>query len=109
MLLAAFMTLVSPLQQFPEIGALYAVGTHLNRLEEVVLAYLLLTYPSGHATGGFTGWLARIFLLVAPALALADLLTRPITRHVRSAVRGRGDPFLAFLTSERAWQNLARP
>ena len=76
MVVAGFLTLVNPLQRFPEIGALYAIGTHLNGLQEAVLAYLLLTYPSGHAGRGFVGWTARILLVVAPVLGVADLLTR---------------------------------
>ena len=76
MLLAGFLTLVAPLQRFPEVGALYAIGSHVNGMQEAVLAYLLLTYPSGRAAGGFVGWMARFIVVAAPVLGLADLLTR---------------------------------
>ena len=77
MVVAGFLTLVNPLARFPEIGALYAIGTHLNGLQEAVLAYLLLTYPSGHAGRGFVGWMARFIIVAAPVLGVGDLLTRP--------------------------------
>ena len=77
MVAAGFLTLVNPLQRFPDVGALYAIGTHLNGMQEAVLAYLLLTYPSGHAARGFVGWMARSLLVIAPVLGVADLLTRP--------------------------------
>lgn len=76
MVFAGFLTLVNPLQRFPEIGALYAIGTHLNGLQEAVFGYLLLTYPSGHAAPGFLGWMARFVVVAAPVLGVADLLTR---------------------------------
>ena len=45
MLLAGFLTLVAPLQRFPEVGALYAIGSHVNGMQEAVLAYLLFDLP----------------------------------------------------------------
>lgn len=76
MVLAAYLTLISPLQRFPEVGALFAIGTSLNGLQEAVLGYLLLTYPSGRAGRGVIGTLARFIVVGAPVLALGDLLTR---------------------------------
>ncbi len=76
MVLAAYLTLISPLQRFPDVGALFAIGTSLNGLQEAVLGYLLLTYPSGRAGRGFMGTLARFVVVAAPVLAIGDLLTR---------------------------------
>jgi class 3 adenylate cyclase len=76
MVLAGYLTLVSPLQRLPEIGALFAIGSSLNGLQEAVLAYLLLTYPSGRAGHGFVGFFARFAVVIAFVMAIADLVTR---------------------------------
>ena len=76
MVLAGYLTLISPLQRFPEVGGLFAIGASLNGLQESVLGYLLLTYPSGRAGRGFVGRFATFIVVLAPILGVADLLTR---------------------------------
>jgi class 3 adenylate cyclase len=80
MVIAGYLTLVSPLQRFPDIGALFAIGNTMNGLQQAAVAYLLLTYPSGRPVGGPAGLLARAILL-APLLGVADLLTRQTTAN----------------------------
>ncbi len=76
MVLAGYLTCVSALQRFPESGALFALGSSLNGLQEAVLGYMLLTYPSGRPGPNVAGRLARVLVVVAPVLALGDLVTR---------------------------------
>lgn len=96
MVLAAYLTLMTPLQRIPESGALFAIGTHLNGLQEAVLAYVLLTYPSGRAGRGFLGTLARLAVIGAPILAVLDLVTRPngTSPCFISACSDQPNPFL---------------
>jgi class 3 adenylate cyclase len=75
MVIAGYLTLVSPLARFADNGALLAIGNTMNGLQLAAIAYLLLTYPSGKPVRGPTGVLAAA-ILFAPVMALADLLTR---------------------------------
>lgn len=76
MLLAGFLALVPVLQRIGGVGATYAVGNTFGGLHLAVLAYLILTYPSGRAAPGLNGAVARIVVGSAALLSLADLLTR---------------------------------
>ena len=76
MVLAGYLTCVSALQRFPENGGIYAIGSSLNGLQEAVLGYMLLTYPSGRPGRNVAGLLARALVVVGPVLAVADLVTR---------------------------------
>ncbi len=80
MVAAGYLTLVSPLQRFTDVGALFAIGNTMNGMQQPALAYLLLTYPSGRPVGGPTGLLARV-ILFSPLLGVADLLTRQTTAN----------------------------
>jgi class 3 adenylate cyclase len=76
MLLAGFLALVPVLQRIGGVSAAYAVGNTFGGLHLAVLAYLILTYPSGRAGPGLNGAVARIVVVSALLLSLADLLTR---------------------------------
>jgi class 3 adenylate cyclase len=76
MVLAGYLTWVGGLQRVPESGALFAIGSSLNGLQEVALGYMLLTYPSGRPGPNVAGRLARVIAVVGPMLGLGDLLTR---------------------------------
>ena len=94
MVLAGYLTLVSPLQRFTDNGAVFAIGNTLNGLQQPALAYLLLTYPSGRPVGGPAGLLARA-ILISPLLGVADLLTRQTTANCYADVCASApNPFL---------------
>lgn len=97
MVLAAFLLMVPTLRRFDDSGALFAIGSALGGLEEAVLGYLLLTYPSGRPGPGFNGFVAKTLAVVTFPLALADLLTRETAEPPCRIVRGCTDepnPFL---------------
>jgi class 3 adenylate cyclase len=94
MVLAGYLTLVSPLQRFTDNGALFAIGNTMNGLQQPALAYLLLTYPSGRPVAGPAGLLARAIVLT-PLLGVADLLTRQTTANCYvAACANVPNPFL---------------
>ena len=76
MILAAYLACLGGLQRVPESGALFAIGNSLNGLQDVVLGYMLLTYPSGRPGPNVAGRLAQLIAVLGPVLGLADLLTR---------------------------------
>jgi class 3 adenylate cyclase len=97
MVLAAFLLLVPTLRRFEDNGALFAIGSTLGSLEEAVLGYLLLTYPSGRPGPGINGFVARALAVVTFPLALADLLTRETAEPPCRIVRGCTDERNPFL------------
>jgi class 3 adenylate cyclase len=86
MVVAGFLVLVPALQGFTENGALFALGTAFGGIHEAVLAYVLLTYPSGRAGPGIYRNVARAAIILAILLDVADLLTR-------ETAGGRCNPF----------------
>ncbi|HYI33860.1 MAG TPA: adenylate/guanylate cyclase domain-containing protein [Glaciibacter sp.] len=97
MVLAAFLLMVPTLRRFDDNGALFAIGSTLAGLEEAVLGYLLLTYPSGRPGPGIAGIVAKALAVFAFPLGLADLLTRETAEPPCRIVRGCTDepnPFL---------------
>ena len=80
MVAAAYLTLLGTLQRLTDSGVLYAIGNTLGGQQVTIFGYLLITFPSGRASNTPLGWLARLVLVVPPALALGDLLTRD-TNH----------------------------
>jgi class 3 adenylate cyclase len=76
MVLAAYLACLGGLQRVPESGALFAIGNSLNGLQDVVLGYMLLTYPSGRPGPNLAGRLAQLIAVLGPVLGLADLMTR---------------------------------
>jgi class 3 adenylate cyclase len=95
LVLVGYLVLVSPLARFPDAGAVYAIGSAYGGIHESVLAYLLLTYPSGRATGGIIGWSARGVVAVAIAVSTLDLLTRDTVAHcLRTPCASAPNPFM---------------
>jgi class 3 adenylate cyclase len=86
LVLAGFLVLVPALQAFTDNGALFALGTAFGGIHEAVLAYVLLTYPSGRPGPGINGLVARAAVILAILLDVADLLTREMAG-------GRCNPF----------------
>src|SRR5437773_8504177 len=76
LVLAGFLALVPALQAFTKNGSLFALGTAFGGIHEAVLAYVLLTYPSGRAGPGINGMVARAAIILAILLAVGALLTR---------------------------------
>ena len=97
MVLVGFLGMLIPLRRFEDNGALFAIGSTFGGIEEAVLAYLLLTYPSGRLAPGINGFVARAIVLLAFVLCLADLVTRQTAEPPCRSVRGCTDqpnPFL---------------
>jgi hypothetical protein len=76
LVLVGYLVLISALVRFPNVGALYAIGSAYGGIDEAVVAYLLLTYPSGRARGGLLGWVAWGFVAIGIGFTTLDILTR---------------------------------
>jgi class 3 adenylate cyclase len=81
LVLVGYLVLLSGLVRLPNVGALYAIGSTYGGIHEAVLAYVLLTYPSGRARGGLLGWAAWGLLGIGFALSTLDILTRDTTQN----------------------------
>jgi hypothetical protein len=57
LVLVGYLVLISALVRFPNVGALYAIGSAYGGIHEAVLGYLLLTYPPDErAAVSWVGW-----------------------------------------------------
>jgi class 3 adenylate cyclase len=80
MVLGGLLALLPVLTRFPDNGALFAIGSAIGGVHEVVLAFAILGYPSGKPAGRVNGPAAITVLLLGFGLALADLVTRDTTQ-----------------------------
>jgi class 3 adenylate cyclase len=81
LVVASYLSLAGALQRFTDSGGLYALGYVLGGTQEIILAYLLLTFPSGRAADTPIGWMARILLGAMVVLALLDVVTTATDRY----------------------------
>lgn len=75
LVLIGFLSLLNGLIRFEQVGVLWAIGAGYNGLYEAVLAYLILTYPSGRPTRTIWGVAAVGMVVVFPVLTTFRLLT----------------------------------
>ena len=94
LVLAGYLACVGALQRFPESGAMFAIGTSLNGLQEVALAYMLLTYPSGRPGPSVAGQLARRSRSWAPCSGWASCSRGRTVRGPFGACSEEPNPFL---------------